>query len=70
MIRGGYKVYYLVIDGHIVGYSVVTPGGRRLKMSTKDDIVIGPYYIAPKYRGRGYATKMIQMTLNSCTYSF
>lgn len=70
LFRGGYKVYYLFTDRHLVGYCVVTPGGRRLKISTPQDIVLGPYYIHPEYRGRGYAKKIIKLTLANCSYDF
>ena len=67
---GGYRIYYLQIDGIFVGYCLVTPGGRRLKCSTKNDIVIGPYFILPEFRGKGYAKILLKMTFASCTYRF
>lgn len=67
---GGYKVYYLQVDRKYIGYCVVTPGGRRLKCTSKNDIVIGPYYIMPEFRGNGYAKTLIMMTLSFCTYRF
>lgn len=70
LLKGGYKVYYLVIGDIIVGHCVVTPGGRRLKVSTKEDIVLGPYFIDPQFRGKGYAKVIVKMTLEHCTYTF
>lgn len=70
MLKGGYKVYYLADNDTIVGYCVVTPGGRRLSVSKKDDIVVGPYFISPQFRERGYAKALVRMTLNSCTYNY
>lgn len=70
IIRGGYYVYYLSYLGHITGYCIVTPGGRRLKISTSKDIVLGPYYIALEYRGKGYAKEMIRLTLKNCRYDY
>lgn len=67
---GGYKVYYLKINDDFVGYCVVSPGGRRLRCSKKNDIVIGPYYILPEWRGKGYAKILVKMTLKFCTYDF
>ena len=69
-IRGGYRVYYFSFVDSVVGYCVVTPGGRRLKKSTPEDIVLGPYYIAPEYRGNGYAKEMIRMTLSYSSYEY
>ena len=69
-LSGGYKVYYLKIENQFVGYCLVTPGGRRLKCSTKKDIVIGPYFILPEFRGKGYAKILIRMTFTYCTYHF
>lgn len=62
-IRGGYKIYYLAQKGKLVGYCVVTPGGRRLKCTTKKDVVIGPYFICPNSRGKGLSKKMIKLVL-------
>ena len=59
ILMGGYRVYYLAVDGEFVGYCVVTPGGRRLSVSTKKDIVLGPYFVSPKHRGKGYATECL-----------
>ena len=67
---GGYKVYYLQVDDNFVGYCCVTPGGRRLKCCTNNDIVIGPYFILPQFRGNGYAKILINKTFENCTYHF
>ena len=68
--KGKYKVYYLVIDGKIVGYSVFTPGGRRLKCSTSNDLVSGPSFISPEYRGRGYAAILKRMIIKYCCNNY
>lgn len=69
-LRGGYKVYYLVKGDLILGYCVVTPGGRRLKRTTKRDVVIGPYYICPEYRGKGYSKILVELSLKHCSYIY
>ena len=69
-LKGGYKVYYLSNGDTLVGHCVVNPGGRRLSISTKNDIVLGPYYISPEYRGCGYAKILVRMTLMYCTYKY
>ncbi len=63
-----YKVYYLEAGGHLVGHCVVTPGGRRLKCSSKKDIVLGPYYVKENERGKGYSIEMIAMVLEYCSF--
>lgn len=68
--KNKYRVYYLLVDGDVVGYCVVTPGGRRLKCSTSSDIVIGPYYIKPCFRGKGFSKKLISLTLKNCGYKY
>lgn len=70
LMKGGYKVYYLADGDTIVGHCVATPGGRRLKVSTKDDIVLGPYFVDPQFRGKGYAKVLVSMTLKYCTYNY
>jgi len=69
-LKGGYRVYYLADDDTIVGHCVVSPGGRRLSVSTKNDIVLGPYFVSPEYRGKGYAKVLVRMTLQNCTYDY
>ena len=62
--RGGYRVYYLSQNDTAVGFCVVTPGGRQLKQSSKEDIVLGPYYVAAQERGKGYSKTLIRMVLD------
>lgn len=52
--KGSYRVYYLAVDNTLIGYNLISPGGRRLSFSTAKDIVSGPTYIDPQYRNRGY----------------
>lgn len=59
--KGSYKVYYLEVNGRIVGYNVFARGGRRLKCSTQHDIVSGPSYVLPQYRGRGYIVTLLKL---------
>lgn len=70
LLKGGYKVYYLADGDTIVAHCVVTPGGRRLTVSTEDDIVLGPYYVDTRFRGKGYAKVLVSMTLKYCTYNY
>ena len=52
-LRGGYRVFYLELDGTIVGHIVMARGGRRLKNEQKSDIILGPIFISPSFRGKG-----------------
>lgn len=61
--KNSYKVFYLEINGKLVGHCVAAPGGRRLGRSTERDIVLGPYFVDPSCRGKGYAKLLIQWTL-------
>ena len=70
IIHGGYSVYYLVKDEIVVGYCVVTSGGRRLKCSSIEDGVIGPLYICPKFRGKGLSKILINQVLNCCSQKY
>lgn len=64
--KGSYKVYYLEVNGNLVGYNVFAPGGRRLKCSTSKDLVDGPSFILPEHRGHGYVTILKRMVLKHC----
>ena len=64
--KGHYRVYYLLDPDRIpLGFCVVTPGGRGLKCSAKNDIILGPYYVDKAARGNGYAKKIIRMVLDN-----
>ena len=54
----------------MVGYCVVTPGGRRLKCSTAQDVIIGPYYVYPEYRGKNLSILLVSETLKHCSYKY
>ena len=51
---------------------MVSRGGRRLKCSSAEDIVLGPYYVKKEHRGKGYSKQMVQMVLahNDFRYAF
>ncbi len=59
-----YKVYYLSVKNDFVGFCVVSPGGRKLKCSNKDDIILAPYFIEKSKRGQGYSKRLIMAVLN------
>ena len=60
-----YKVFYLSVRDEFVGFCVVTPGGRRLCYSSRDDIVLGPYYIDESKRGNGYSKELIRLVIEN-----
>ena len=68
--KRAYRVYYLKVDNDIVGYCFITPGGRRLNCSTNEDIVVGPYYIQERYRGKGLSEILINTSLANSAYSY
>ena len=63
LAKGSYKVFYLAVDGTLVGHCVAAAGNRRLKRSAEEDVVLGPYFVDPNYRGHGYAKELIRWTL-------
>ena len=68
--KGKYKVFYLLKDGVPVGPCVVAAGNRRLKMSSQEDIVLGPYFVDPAFRGNGYAKLLISAVLRDGGLSY
>ena len=68
--KGSYKVYYLEVHGALVGYCLIAPGGRRLKCSTPNDIVVGPYYVKKDERGKGYSKIILRTALDYCSYQY
>ncbi len=69
-LRGGYHVFYMVSDDRVLGHIVVANGGRRLKLSGKDDIVVGPVFISPSVRGKGIGTRGIRVILNELNLEY
>ena len=68
--KGHFKVYYLAVDGKLVGYNVLSPGGRRLSFSTPKDIVSGPAFIDPTERSKGYNKLMKRLCFTHCDYDY
>lgn len=63
----GYAVYYLLNGNEFLGYCTITSGKNpRFWFANEEDIVIGPYYVDEKYRGKGYATKLVDAVINHC----
>ena len=63
-LKTNYNVIYMQSDGVTVGHLVVARGGLRLVVSTAADIVIGPIWVPPRCRNRGYASKGIAAVLH------
>ena len=62
----GYKVFYLKEKngGEIVAYCTVTSGKNpRYWFARNKDIIIGPYFTNPKYRGCGYAGCLVKTVI-------
>lgn len=69
--KGRYVIYYMFFHDNVIGECVITPGGRRLRCSTKNDIVIGgPYFIVPEQRGKGFSELLIKLSLQYCKYDW
>lgn len=62
----GYEVIYMKHFDEFIGYCVVTRGGAgRYSFTSVNDIVIGPYFIKPSYRGQGLSTFLLNKVLNN-----
>lgn len=67
----GFKVYYLKEDDVIVGYCIVQSGkDRRYSFATQDDIIVGPYFIDEKYRGRKLSIFLLNFVLKKSGIKF
>ncbi len=63
---GGYLLYYLAIDGKIIGYCFLKHNWfGKYKFLNKNDWLINPYYVYEEYRGNGYAQQIIEYMLKS-----
>ena len=64
LYKSKYQVIYMKKDNVFLGHLVVGRGGSRIAMSTKDDIVIGPIWVVPSQRSKGYASRGIDFILH------
>lgn len=64
LYKSKYQVVYMEKDNKIIGHLVFGKGGSRVAMSSTDDIVIGPIWIIPSARSKGYGSIGIDFILN------
>lgn len=63
----GYRVYHLFANEEEIGYCVIQNGGSmRYPFATKQDIIVGPYFIKPSYRCK----KLSIFLVNKCIKEF
>lgn len=62
-ISSPFYIIYMKKGDDTVGHLVVNRGGKTLDTTSKD-IIIGPIWIVPEYRGKGYATLGISTILH------
>lgn len=71
LLWGGYKVYYLKEENAFVASCIVSYGrNRRYFFAEPEDIIVGPYYVAPNYRGRGLSVYILKLVLNNTSISY
>lgn len=67
----GFKVYYLKENNQFVGYCLVQSGkDKRYNFANKDDIMVGPYFIDEKFRGRKLSVVLLNFVLNKAGIKF
>lgn len=68
----GYKVYILTDDNDTVKGSIVISGGGqyRYPFATKKDLIDGPSFTVPAYRGQGVAYRLGDAILNRFENSY
>lgn len=64
LFKSHYSIVYMKINDKVIGHVVVGRGGSRIEMSTMNDIVIGPIWIIPEERAKGYGSKGIRFILD------
>lgn len=67
----GYKVYYLRENDEYVGYCLVQSGSDiRYTFATDKDIMVGPYFIHEKHRGRKLSIFLLDYILKHSDIKF
>ncbi|UJL45815.1 hypothetical protein KFZ58_15735 [Virgibacillus sp. NKC19-16] len=66
-----YKIFYMCEDNEIIGYCLVSRGGGfRFKFTSREDIIVGPYYIIGSSRGQGKSKVLVQDVLNGLNLTY
>ena len=67
MKKNGCRIYILTDDQNEVLASLAFSSGAqyRFPFSTKDDLIYGPSYTIPEYRGKGYASQLADKILST-----
>ena len=60
-----YLVFYGVKDGITIGHIVVSRNAHEFEGASKKDIIIGPKWTAPRFRGLGYGSELLRGVLSS-----
>lgn len=61
----GYIVGTMFVNEVEIGYTFLSHGGNpRYPFASRKDLVIGPYFILPEYRGHNYAAQMLDKCLS------
>lgn len=69
MFFHGYVIYILKKGDKDIGYCVLARGGSfRYPFASRNDLIIGPYYIDPAERGKKYSIPLINYSLNDSYY--
>jgi RimJ/RimL family protein N-acetyltransferase len=67
----GYEVYYVAIGKEFIGYCLVQSGSdRRYTFATKEDIIVGPYFIREDYRGKKLSISLLKYVLYTAETNF
>lgn len=70
MIRSDSVIVYMKSNDKVIGHLVVSRGGTRVAESNRQDIVIGPIWIIPSQRGKGYGSAGIRQILTSLGFKY
>ena len=65
MLQIGYRVYLFCDENDsVLGSATFTNGGlRRYPFANREDLILGPYFVQQKFRGRGLASLFISRIL-------
>src|SRR5699024_358835 len=67
----GYRVYYLRENDEYVAYCLVQSGkDSRYKFATENDIMVGPYFVSEKHRGRRLSIILLELVLAQTSFKY
>ena len=70
LLNKGYEVIYGEIDNRPFGHIVIDYNANKFSGMKSHDVIIGPKWVVPSQRGKGYGTELLGIVLNEMEINY